>query len=228
MDRQKLGENLLRVRERIAEAAGRGGRRPEAVRLVAVTKTANVATIRELVGLGQCDLGENRAQALLARADALADLPDVRWHMIGHLQRNKVRHVLAHAACLHAVDSLPLAGEIEKRAAAAERTAELMIEVNVSGEAGKFGVAPEAAGDLAAAIGAMPHCRCVGLMTMAPLVEDPEAARPVFAALRRLRDAVRDGGVASCVQLSMGMSNDYEVAVEEGATVCRIGTALFA
>ena len=227
MDSQRLAENLERVRGRIGEAARRGGRDGGDVRLVAVTKTVELPVIRRLLALGQADVGENRVRALLARAEALFDAAEeVRWHMIGHLQRNKVRHVLRVARMLHAVDSLRLAEYIDGRTQALELDAEVCIEVNVSGEQSKYGVAAEEAAELAERIAAMERVRCVGLMTMAPFVDDAERTRPVFARLRELRDEIRRN-VPDCVELSMGMSNDYPVAVEEGATICRIGTALF-
>jgi pyridoxal phosphate enzyme (YggS family) len=227
MDAQRLADNLERLTDALAAAAERSGRTARDVRLVAVTKTVELPAIRALIDLGHRDLGENRVQALVARAAALTDVPGLRWHMIGHLQRNKVRSVLPVAACIHAVDSERLAEEIQKVAAARDLNAEVMVEVNVSAESSKFGVAPDAAEALVERIEALPRVRCVGLMTMAPLI-DAERTRPLFARLRALRDRIREAVCPTCAELSMGMTNDYAVAVEEGATVVRIGTAIFA
>ena len=226
MDATQLADNLARIRANIAEAAAKSGRTGEQVRLLAVTKAVDVPTIRQLLELGLRDFGENRVQALLARAAELADVSDIRWHMIGHLQRNKVRGVLPVTGRLHAVDSLRLAEEIARVTRTRDLEADVCIEVNVSGEESKFGIQPEAAAELAEQIDAMERVRCIGLMTMAPFVADVEGARPVFARLRELRDEIRER-VGDCVELSMGMSNDYAVAIEEGATIVRVGTAIF-
>ena len=225
---ERILSNLREVRDRIAAAAARSGRAANSVRLVAVTKTVDVEVIRVLVGAGQRDLGENRPQQLRDRAATLADL-DVRWHMIGHLQRNKVKYVVPTAALVHSVDSLDLAEDLAERAEAQGLRARCLIEVNVTGEASKEGVPPGEAMDLAPAAAELPGLDLVGLMTMAPIVDDPEATRPVFAALRELRDRLnRAGGLpAPLVELSMGMTQDYEVAVEEGATWVRVGSALY-
>ncbi len=226
MDATQLADNLARIKANIAEAAAKSGRTGEQVRLLAVTKAVDVPTIRQLLELGLRDFGENRVQALLARAAELADVSDIRWHMIGHLQRNKVRGVLPVTGRLHAVDSLRLAEEIDRVTRTRDLEATVCIEVNVSGEESKFGIQPEAAAELAGQIDAMQRVRCIGLMTMAPFVADVEGARPVFARLRELRDEIRER-VGDCVELSMGMSNDYAVAIEEGATIVRVGTAFF-
>ena len=226
MDAMQLADNLARIKANIAEAAAKSGRTGEQVRLLAVTKAVDVPTIRQLLELGLRDFGENRVQALLARAAELADVSDIRWHMIGHLQRNKVRGVLPVTGRLHAVDSLRLAEEIARVTRTRDLEADVCIEVNVSGEESKFGIQPEAAAELAEQIDAMQRVRCIGLMTMAPFVTDVEGARPVFARLRELRDEIRER-VGDCVELSMGMSNDYAVAIEEGATIVRVGTAIF-
>ena len=226
MDATQLADNLARIKANIAEAAAKSGRTGEQVRLLAVTKAVDVPTIRQLLELGLRDFGENRVQALLARAAELANIPDICWHMIGHLQRNKVRGVLPVTGRLHAVDSLRLAEEIDRVTRTRDLEADVCIEVNVSGEESKFGIQPEAAAELAEQIDAMQRVRCIGLMTMAPFVADVEGARPVFASLRELRDEIRER-VGDCVELSMGMSNDYAVAIEEGATIVRVGTAIF-
>ena len=237
ISRERLLANLRDVQDRIAAAAARSGRPATAVRLVAVTKTVSPATIRLLVEAGQRDLGENRPQQLRDRAATLGGPStgsgqglDVAWHMIGHLQRNKVKYVVPAAAMIHSVDSLALAGEIGKRAqAAAAARAVCLLEVNVSGEASKGGASPAEAPALASAAAAVAGVDLAGLMTMAPIADDAETVRPVFAALRELRDRInREAPLPQpLIELSMGMTQDYEVAIEEGATIVRVGTALF-
>jgi len=221
--------NLDAVRNRIAAAAARAGRGADDVRLVAVTKTVSTNAIRTLLEAGQADIGENRAQQLRDRSQELEGSA-VRWHMIGRLQRNKVKYVVPTCTMIHSVDSARLAEEIEKRAARAQTTATCLLEVNVAGETQKGGVSPDEAPALAARIAALPHVRLVGLMTMAPFVDDPEKTRPVFARLRELMERVnREADLpAPLAELSMGMTQDFEVAVEEGATIVRVGSALFA
>jgi hypothetical protein len=230
---ERVLANLREVRNRIAAAAGRSGRSFHDVRLVAVTKTVGEDIVRLLAAAGQKDLGENRAQQLRDRAAALADLR-VDWHMIGRLQRKNAKYVVPAAAMIHSVDSVGLAEEIGRRAVALTgrdgRTAPMpcLLEVN-SGEEQKAGVEPTEAPAAARAIAATPGISLVGLMTMAPLDADPEAARPAFAALRELLAQInREAAVPQpLTELSMGMTQDYEVAIEEGATIVRVGTALF-
>jgi pyridoxal phosphate enzyme (YggS family) len=226
-DPQRVLANLREVRDRIAAAAARGGRPAAAVRLVAVTKTVGEETIRALAAAGQKDMGENRAQQLRDRAAALADV-DIAWHMIGRLQKKNAKYVAPVAAMVHSIDSLELAEELGRRAAAAGRRLTCLLEVN-SGEEQKAGVAPGDAPAIARIIAAVPAIDLVGLMTMAPLAEDAQTVRPVFAALRELlEDINREGALPRpLTELSMGMTQDFEVAVEEGATVVRVGTALF-
>lgn len=248
--RQRLAKNVAAVRAHIAAAAARSGRSPDAVRIVGVTKYASPAVVAELPSLGITDLGENRVQQLVERAvaagpaqvgwpsgPATAEAARPRWHMIGHLQRNKVRQLLPHCRIVHSVDSERLVQVLEQEAARLETASaatepvrvDVLIEVSVTGEEGKGGVPPAATAPLAAAIAGCRHLLLRGLMTMAPLNPDSEAARPVFARLRELLGTLRSGGVVgpSCEHLSMGMSQDYEVAVQEGATLVRIGSALF-
>jgi pyridoxal phosphate enzyme (YggS family) len=227
LPRERILANLREVRDRIADAAQRSGRSPDAVRLVTVTKAVPTETIRLLLAAGQQDIGENHAQQIRDRARELAGLA-VRWHMIGRLQRNKVKYVVP-AAMIHSVDSVRLAEEISKRAQAAGARATCLVEVNVSGEEAKGGVAPAEAPRVAGEIAALPALDLVGLMTMAPLAETGEMVRPVFAALRECLARVnREAELpAPLVELSMGMTQDYEVAIEEGATIVRVGTALF-
>lgn len=236
-NRRLIADNLARVHDRIAAACAKSGRRPGDVTLVAVTKHADIPDIAALVGLGQTVLAENRVQALAERVPAVAEAvgasaaATVRWHMIGTLQRNKVKAVLPLVELIHSVDSLPLAQEISKRAGERGRPARVLVQVNVSGEASKEGVRPEEAAALAEQAAALPALIVGGLMTMAPQEDDPERTRPVFAGLRKLFERVRERlgpRAAEFRDLSMGMSNDYPVAVEEGATLVRVGTALFA
>jgi PLP dependent protein len=228
---ERVLANLREVRDRLAAAAARSGRPAEAVRLVAVTKTVGEDLVRVLAGAGQKDLGENRARQLRDRAATLAGL-DIVWHMIGHLQTKNVKYVVPASAMIHSVDSVELACEISKRSTAGQADPgspiQCLLEVN-SGEEQKAGVQPSEAAAVASAIAALPGIDLVGLMTMAPLVEDPETVRPVFAALRDLRDRLnRETALPHpLTELSMGMTQDYEVAIEEGATIARVGTALF-
>ncbi|MDQ7030302.1 MAG: YggS family pyridoxal phosphate-dependent enzyme [Ardenticatenia bacterium] len=234
MECSALQANLDRVRERIASAAQRAGRSAAEVRLVVITKTHPPETIRALYACGVREIGENRVHEALDKQQALADVADVCWHMVGHVQRRKARHVVGRFALVHSVDSVRLARELDKRAhMAGVDHVDVLLEVNVSGEATKYGfpvISPDHVGpflDEVRAILELPHIRVHGLMTLAPLVADPEEARPHFVALRRLRDQlVREFPEANWRELSMGMSNDFEVAVEEGATLVRIGTAI--
>ncbi len=215
---------LAEVRERIARAARAAGRDPAEIRLVAVSKTKPAEMIREAYAAGQRDFGENYAQELAAKAEALGDLADLRWHFIGHLQRNKARVVARHAHLVHTVDGAALATELGRRALAAGRAPlRVMIELNVGLEAQKQGVPPGDAAELARAIRADATLRLVGFMTMPP-AGDPDAARAVFDRVRRVRDEIADPDVRD---LSMGMSDDLEIAVACGATIVRIGSAVF-
>jgi hypothetical protein len=225
----RIRSNLARVHDRIGAACDRVGRDRESVKLVAVTKTVPVDAIRTLLAAGQADIGENRARQLRDRSREL-EAEGVRWHMIGRLQRNKVKYVVPTCTMIHSVDSLRLAEEIEKRAGREETSVTCLLEVNLAGEEQKGGVGPDEAVALATRVAALPHVRLAGLMTMAPLVDDAEQARAVFAATRELRERInREADLPRpLADLSMGMTQDYEVAVEEGATVVRVGSALFA
>lgn len=223
---QTLHRNLTRLRQRIESACRRSGRDPDSVRLVAVTKYAELDWIRPLPAMGVNVFGESRPQQLVERAAALAG---IQWHLIGQLQRNKVRSVLPHVALIHSVDSPRLLQRIGDVAGELGLVAHVLLQVNVSGETSKQGFAPQ---DLRAGwsdILQVRHVQIDGLMTMAPLVDDPEQARPAFRALRELRDQLRRiaGDSTLLPELSMGMSNDFEVAVEESATLVRIGSTLF-
>lgn len=222
-----VAAELHAVRERIARATQRAGRPAESVRLIAVSKGHSAEHLRRGIEAGCADLGENYVQELVGKLDALADAP-VRWHLIGPLQRNKVRHVAARIAMLHTLDSAPLAQELEKRCAAANVTLDVLCQVNVGEEPQKHGVRAEELPALLRAATACPHLRVRGLMTIPPFFDEPERARPLFRALRVLRDEACRAEPALCLdELSMGMSGDFEVAIEEGATLVRIGTAIF-
>lgn len=194
------------------------------MKLVAVTKYAEVAWVRDLVALGQLVLGENRPQQLVERAGVLAG---ATWHLIGHLQRNKVRAVLPHVACIHSIDSLKLLARIGEIAGELGLAPEVLLEVNVSGEASKDGFTPDTVRAEWTALRSVPNVRITGLMTMAPLADDPEAARPTFRRLHALRDELQSAGGPRLPELSMGMSGDFSTAIEEGATMVRIGSRLF-
>jgi PLP dependent protein len=207
---------LMRVRERIAAAAERAGRRADDVLLVSVSKTVEVARIREAIAAGVVALGENRVQEAKAKVAEIGR--PVPWHLIGHLQTNKVKDALATFDVIQSVDRLELAQELEKRASARVR---VLLEVNVANEASKSGFAPDAIAQALDDVSAMKHLEVRGLMAIPPIVERPEDSRPAFRALAEL---ARKHGLP---ELSMGMSGDFEVAVEEGATIVRVGTAIF-
>jgi pyridoxal phosphate enzyme (YggS family) len=233
----RLNENIARVRQQIADAAARSGRNPQTVTLVAVTKYVGMEIIRDLVAAGCNDLGEARPQALWTKSAALARQADldslshapVRWHLIGHLQRNKVEQSLPLSALVHSVDSIRLLEAIDQAASTLQRQTRLLIEVNVSGDGTKHGFSPDqvvAALDAAAKLN---HISVQGLMCMAAREGDLDVARRNFAALRELRDALLANRPENvCLnELSMGMSADFVVAIEEGATMVRVGSALY-
>jgi len=220
----QIAENLQAVRQRIADACACCDRSVSDVRLVAVTKYAEPAWVRALLDLGMQDLGESRPQQLVQRAEEFSE--PIRWHLIGHLQRNKVRPILPLVTMIHAVDSFRLLRRIEMLAEELQLRPRVLLEVNISGEAAKQGFDPE---ELRTGWAAVDECKQVqvdGLMTMAVRGETPEAARPMFRGLRNLRDRLADDE-RPLAELSMGMSGDFETAVEEGATLVRIGSGLF-
>lgn len=219
-----IADAVAAVRARIADAARRAGRAPDEVTLVAVAKGQPAASIAEAVAAGARDIGENRAQELVAKRGALSDA-GIRWHMVGTLQRNKIARVVGAVALIHSVDSAALAEAIGARARSAGVVQEVLLEVNTSGEASKHGVAPSDALAAAAAVAATDGVALRGFMTIAA-PGDPAVARRAFAALRELRDrAVL--AVPEASELSMGMTDDLEEAIEEGATIVRVGTAIF-
>jgi hypothetical protein len=217
--------NVAPVRSRIAAAAVRAGRSPGDVRIVAVTKGHPLERAREAVAEGLLDLGENRVQEALGKQAAWPDAP-VRWHLIGHLQRNKVKLVVGRFVLIHSLDSVRLADALDAAAAAAGLVQDVLVEVNVAREAQKSGVMPDDAPALVGHAAALPHLRVTGLMTIAPFTDDVAVQRRAFRELRLLRDALATSTMELAV-LSMGMSGDFEIAVEEGATMVRLGTILF-
>ncbi len=220
-----LSDRVSAVRERIARAAARAGRAPESIRLVAVSKRHPAAAVREAHALGLRAFGENYAQELVAKATEVGPIADIEWHMIGHLQTNKARMVAPVIATIHTIDAAHVAAELGKRAAKLGRSIGALIEVNVAKDAAKTGCAPD---DLAAIIDAVRSTGSLelrGLMTMPPYSDDADASRPFFAELRELQ--ARHGGARALPELSMGMSHDLESAIAEGATMVRVGTAIF-
>lgn len=212
------------MRDRIHCACERSGRQPSSVRLIAVTKGVGADAVREAVTAGAIDLGENRVQEAVAKQDTLASLP-ARWHLIGHLQRNKAAHAARRFAMVQSVDSLEIAQALNRFREGVGTPLDILLQVNVTGEASKSGCRPDEVAALAAALAALPRVRLRGLMTIGPLGA-PEAARPAFRALRAVREALHRGG-STGLQLSMGMSQDFEIAIEEGADMIRVGTAIF-
>ena len=218
-----IADNLARVRDRIARAALAVSRDPKHIKLVAVSKTKPASAIREAYEAGHHDFGENYAQELAAKSDELADLVDLQWHFIGHLQTNKARVVAQKAHVVHTVDSVALVRELAKRAEKAERGLPVLVEVNVGREPQKHGAAPAELADVLDAVDASRSLGLRGLMTMPP--NDLEQARRAFEALGSLRNL--HGGKARLPELSMGMSDDLEIAIACGATIVRVGTAIF-
>jgi len=226
-DTEQLRANWHAVRERVARAAARAGRDPSGITIVAVTKGVPAARISAGIDLGVKHIGENRAQEVRDK-EPLVD-GDVSWHFIGQLQRNKVKYVLKTCCLLHSCDRLSLGEEIDRRARAAGLVVPILVQVNVSGEPSKIGAPPEALPELLRCLATLEGLRVQGLMTIAPPADDPEEARPVFARLREAAgEAARlDLPRVAMRHLSMGMTDDFEVAVEEGATLVRIGRAIF-
>jgi len=222
-----IASNLQGIRDRVRSAALAAGRKPEAVRLVAVSKTRPACDVLEACLAGHSVFGENYVQELVAKA---AEVPEtVEWHFIGHLQGNKVKQVAGVVTMIHSVDRLSLAVEINRQWGRQGRICDILIQVNISGESSKSGTSEDEALQLVRAVAHLPHVRIRGLMTMPPFFDDPEAARPFFAALRRLAQKVDSDGIAgvSMAELSMGMSGDFEAAIQEGATLVRVGTSIF-
>ncbi|MER3523228.1 MAG: YggS family pyridoxal phosphate-dependent enzyme [Ignavibacteria bacterium] len=223
-----IGENVDTIRRRIEATCARCGRNLDEVTLVAVSKTFPAEAIAEACDAGVRDVGENYVQELLQKREQLSGR-SIRWHFIGHLQSNKVKYLIPWIHLIHAVDNANIAREIDKRAAQAGSTAEVLVEVNTTGEQSKFGIRPEATEAFVRSLAQLAHLRIVGLMTIGPFLPDPEESRPMFRTLRVLKEHLEhlDQPNVAMRHLSMGMTGDFEVAIEEGATLIRIGTALF-
>ncbi|PYL70765.1 MAG: YggS family pyridoxal phosphate-dependent enzyme [Verrucomicrobia bacterium] len=220
-----IAENLDRVRERIAHAAAKSGRSTSDVELVVITKTHPVEKVREAIDAGQTLFGESRVQEARAK---IPELPsNVRWHFVGHLQKNKVRHALPLFEMIHSVDSLALAQDMNRIAQEEGLHPRLLLEVNVAGEWSKFGFAPDKLREQMEALLALPRLSILGLMTIPPLAEEAEASREYFVQLREVRDHLQTEFRVDLALLSMGMTQDFPIAVEEGATLVRVGTAIF-
>lgn len=221
-----IRENVLRVREAIGKSAERVGRRPEEIRLLAASKTVDIERIRAAIAAGITILGENYVQEAMKKSEALEK--PVSLHFVGHLQKNKARYAVKLFDMIHSVDSISLAEELNKRAERMSRTMEVLVEVNLSGETSKWGVTEDDAMPLIHGINGLVNLSFRGLMTMPPFFDDPEESRPYFVRLRELAErVVREGVHSGPLELSMGMSNDFPVAIEEGATLVRVGTAIF-
>jgi pyridoxal phosphate enzyme (YggS family) len=221
-----IHERLAEVRARMAEAARKAGRQPSETELIAVTKTQPPEVLQEALQAGQTLFGENRVQEARAKMPLVSSR--ARWHFIGHLQKNKVRQALPVFEMLHGIDSLQLARDIERIADEDGQKPRVLLEVNVAGEGSKFGFKPAALPeDLETLIAEMPRLEVMGLMAIPPLAPKPEDSRKYFATLRKLRDQLEENLRVGLPELSMGTSGDYEVAIEEGATLVRVGTAIF-
>jgi pyridoxal phosphate enzyme (YggS family) len=220
-----IEENLRTVKERINDAAVRAGRDPAQITLIAVTKTVAIERIREAIAAGMFVFGENYVQEARRKIDEIGHA-GLQWHFIGHLQTNKAHYAVRFFDLIHAVDSIKLARELDKKAAAEGRTVDCLIEVNLSEEESKFGITEDKARGLTHEMKGLKNISLQGLMTMPPYFDDPELARPYFIALRTLQEKIAQDGIP-LPELSMGMSTDFEVAIEEGATMVRVGRAIF-
>ena len=222
-----LKEQLADVQSKVAAACKRAGRDESEVTLIAVSKTKPVEMLEEAYDLGVRVFGENKVQELTSKYEVLPK--DIHWHLIGHLQTNKVKYIVDKAELIHSVDSMKLASTISKEAAKKNVTANILIEVNVAEEDTKFGLHTEEVVDFVKEVSVLPNIKVCGLMTIAPFVENPEDNRPIFAELRKLSVDINDENIDNVNMsiLSMGMTNDYEVAIEEGATFVRVGTGIF-
>ena len=222
-----IKDNLREVEERIAKACERSGRDKTEVTLIAVSKTKPVEAIREAMEYGMMHFGENKVQEIVDKCGTISE--PLNWHMIGHLQRNKVKYIVDKVVLIHSVDSLRLAEQIDEEAKKKNVIARILIEVNVAGEESKFGVSPEETLSLVEQIASLSNVKIMGLMTIAPYVSDPEENRVHFQKLRNLSIDIKTENIdnVSMDVLSMGMTGDYEVAVEEGATMVRVGTGIF-
>ena len=227
IDSSALRARLADVRARLERAASRAGRDPAAVRLIAISKTFTADYVRAASDAGQVDFGENKVQEALDKIDRTADLP-LRWHLVGHLQSNKARKA-GRFDLIHSIDAAALMAKVDDAASAAGRTIELLVQVDLAGETTKHGAREDEVLGVFEAARTLRACRVIGLMLLPPAVDDPEQARPYFKALVAVRERLVARGVDRSMlkQLSMGMSHDFEVAVEEGSTLVRVGTAIF-
>jgi hypothetical protein len=221
----EIEKNLSRVRERMEHAATKVGRDPREIKLMAVTKTVTVERIQEAIVAGVTIFGENYVQEARSKIEEIGQA-GIQWHLIGHLQTNKARYAVRLFDLIHSVDGITVARELDKRAAAEGKIVDCLIEVNLSQENSKFGISKERAPELAHGLKDLQSISLKGLMTMPPYADDPEAARPYFTALRKLKEEIERDGIP-LPELSMGMSTDFAVAIEEGATIVRIGRAIF-
>lgn len=227
-----ISENILKIREQIASACSRSNRDPTGITIVAVSKNRSDQQIKEVIDAGIYDIGENRVQEAFLKYNTVRGTPyavHTKWHMVGHLQTNKVKEAVKFFASIQSVDSLRLAKEIDVQATRIGKTQDVMLEVKTSPEATKFGLKPQEIQGASEEIARLRNLRVLGLMTIAPLSDDPEQARPYFRKLRELRDEINRLSLFSCQlsALSMGMTDDFEVAIEEGSTMVRLGRAIF-
>ncbi|MDD5156274.1 MAG: YggS family pyridoxal phosphate-dependent enzyme [Candidatus Omnitrophica bacterium] len=231
-----IRDNILNIKERIAQACSQVGRDPRQITVVAVTKGRNIDEIRQAIAAGISDIGENKVQEALLKYSELAtnrrthepaNLRTIRWHMVGHLQTNKVKEALKIFDLIHSVDSLRLGREINKQSQRLNKVQDILIEVKTSEEATKFGFKPEEAAEAVRELTQLKNINVTGLMTIAPRVDNPEEARPYFRALREMKDQINQLTSHPLTILSMGMSDDFEAAIEEGASLVRLGRAIF-
>ena len=228
-----IKDNIARTKERILKVCSRINKDPQEITIVAVSKGRSVEQIKEVIEAAITDIGENKVQEALLKYKELSavssQLSAVRWHMVGHLQTNKVKDAVKTFDLIHSLDSFHLASEIDKQAAKINKVQDVLVEVNISDEATKFGIKPEGLPGLVKSVSGLKNIRLLGLMTIAPIVDNQEKARPYFRMLRELRDKINELLAVSCQlsALSMGMSDDFEVAIEEGANMVRIGRAIF-
>jgi PLP dependent protein len=219
--------NIEEIRQRVQRAASMSGRSVEDITIIAVSKTVEIDRINKAIEAGLKNLGENRVQELLEKYDILNE--ECKWHLIGHLQTNKVKYIVDKVKLIHSVDRLELANEINQRAAKAQKILEVLVQINVAGEESKFGIAPENAFEFVRNMSTYKNIKVRGLMTIAPFAENPEDIRPVFRQLKKIFIDIKKENIDNIDMdyLSMGMSNDFEVAIEEGSNMVRIGTAIF-
>ncbi len=222
---QRIRRNLDEIFNRIAGAAARSNRNPDDIILVAITKFHEVDELEILKSCGITIFGESRVQEAKTK---VGNIEGITWHLVGHLQTNKAKDAARMFDFIHSIDSIRVAEELNRRCDSENKIMPICLEVNVSGEEAKWGLNPNETPEVIKRVIKLPHIKIEGLMTMAPFVDDPETVRPVFLGLRELRDKINDSGIAEIHHLSMGMTQDYEVAIEEGATMLRIGSAIFA